>query len=43
MRASLEMKEQTIWQQQGLNIRSQDLNQPLASQLELPKERPRTG
>jgi hypothetical protein len=32
------MKQQTIWQEQGLNIRSQDLNQPVASHSELPKK-----
>jgi hypothetical protein len=37
MRVLLEMKQQTIWQEQGLN-HSQDLNQPLASQLELSKD-----
>jgi ribonuclease HI len=36
-------KQQTTWQEQSLNIRSQDLNQPMASHSELPKERLRTG
>jgi hypothetical protein len=43
MRVLLEMKQQFYWQEQDLNIRSQDLNQPVASQLEKPKERSGTG
>jgi hypothetical protein len=39
----LEMKQQIYLQEQALNIHSQDLNQPVASQLELPRERPGTG
>jgi hypothetical protein len=42
MRVLLEIKQQTYWQEQGLNIRSEDLNQPVVSQLELPKEQSRT-
>jgi hypothetical protein len=38
MRVLLEMKQQIYWQEEDLNIRSQDLNQPVASQLELPRE-----
>jgi hypothetical protein len=34
----LEMKQQINWQEQDLNICSQDLNQPVASQSELPRE-----
>jgi hypothetical protein len=37
MRALLEMKRQISWQEQDLNIRPQDLNQLVASQLELPR------
>jgi ribonuclease HI len=32
-----------IWQEQGLHMCSPELNQPVASHLELPKERSRTG
>jgi hypothetical protein len=42
MRLLLEMK-QIYWQEQDLNIRSQVLNQPVASQLEFPRERSGTG
>jgi hypothetical protein len=34
MRVLLGMKQQIYWQEQDLNIRSQDLNQPAASQSE---------
>jgi hypothetical protein len=37
MRALLGMKLQIIWQKQDLNTCSQDLNQPVASHLELPR------
>jgi hypothetical protein len=43
MRVLLEMKQQIYWQEQDQNIRSQDLNQPVASESELPKDRSRTG
>jgi hypothetical protein len=43
MRVLLEMKQQIYWQEQDLNIRSQDLHQPVTSQLELPGERSGTG
>jgi hypothetical protein len=43
MRVLLEMKRQISWQEQDLNIRSQDLNQPAASQLEVPRKRSGTG
>jgi hypothetical protein len=39
----LKMKQQINWQGQDLNIRSQDLNQPAASQLELPRGRSASG
>jgi hypothetical protein len=42
MRVSLAMKQQ-YWQEQDLNIRSQVLNQPAASQLELPRKQSGTG
>jgi hypothetical protein len=38
MRVLLEMKRQISWEKQDLNIRSQDLNQLAASQLEFPKK-----
>jgi hypothetical protein len=37
MRALLEMKQRVYFQEQDLNIRSQDLNQPVASRLEFPR------
>jgi hypothetical protein len=43
MRVLLEMKQQIYWQEQDLNIHSQDLNQPVTPQLELPRERSGTG
>jgi hypothetical protein len=43
VRALLEMKRQISWQEQDLNIRSKDLNQLAASQLELPRNRSGTG
>jgi hypothetical protein len=43
MRELLEMKQQIYWHEQDLNIRSRDLNQPAASQLELPRGRSATG
>jgi hypothetical protein len=43
MKVLLVMKRQIYWQEQDLNIRSQDLNQPVASQLELSRERSGTG
>jgi hypothetical protein len=43
MRVLLEMKQQIYWQEQDLNIRSQELNQLVASQLEFPRERSRIG
>jgi hypothetical protein len=43
MRVLLERKQLIYWQVQDLNIRSQDLNQPVASELELPRERSGTG
>jgi hypothetical protein len=43
MRVLLEMKQQIYWQEQDLNIHSQNLNQPVASQLELPREQSGTG
>jgi hypothetical protein len=42
MSVLLEMKQQ-IWQEEDLNIRSQNLNQPEAFQLQLPRERSATG
>jgi hypothetical protein len=39
----LEIKQQIYWQEQDLNIRSQDLNQTVSSQLELPRKRSGTG
>jgi hypothetical protein len=43
MRALPVLKRQISWQEHELNIRSQDLNQPVASQLELPREQSGTG
>jgi hypothetical protein len=43
MRVLLEMKRQISWQEHDLNICSQDLNQLVASKLELPRKRPGTG
>jgi hypothetical protein len=43
MRVFLKMKQQIYLQEQELNVRSQDLNQPVAFQLEMPRERSRTG
>jgi hypothetical protein len=43
MRELLEMKQEINWQGQDLNIRSRDLIQPAASQLELPRGRSATG
>jgi hypothetical protein len=43
MRVLLVMKQQINWQEQDLNIRSQDLNQLAASQLELPRRQLGTG
>jgi hypothetical protein len=43
MRVLLVMKRQFNWQEQDLNIRSQDLNQLVASQLELPRKRSGPG
>jgi hypothetical protein len=43
MRVLTVMKRQISWQDQDLNIRSQDLNQLAASQLELPRKRSGTG
>jgi hypothetical protein len=43
MRVLMVMKQQINWQEQDLNIRSQDLNQLAASQLELPRKRSGTG
>jgi hypothetical protein len=37
------MKQQIYWQEQDLNIRSQELNQLVASQLEFPRERSGAG
>jgi hypothetical protein len=37
------MKRQISWQEQDLNIRSQDLKQLAAPVLELPRERSGTG
>jgi hypothetical protein len=39
MRVLLVMKRQINWQEQDLNIRSQVLNQLVASQLEVPRNR----
>jgi hypothetical protein len=39
----LEMKLQIYWQEQDLNIHSQDLNQLAASQLEFPRKQSGTG
>jgi hypothetical protein len=39
----LEVKQQIYWQEQDLNICSHDLNQPVASQSELPREWSETG
>jgi hypothetical protein len=43
MRVLLEMKQQIYWQEQDLNILSQDPKQPVASQFELSRERSETG
>jgi hypothetical protein len=43
MRVLWAMKRQIYWQEQDLNIRSHDLNQLAASQLELPRKRSGTG
>jgi hypothetical protein len=43
MRVLMAMKLQISWLEQDLNIRSQDLNQFAASQLELPRKRSGTG
>jgi hypothetical protein len=43
MRVLLEMKQQIYWQEQDLNISSQDLNQPVAFNLELPREQSGPG
>jgi hypothetical protein len=43
MRVLLGMKPQISCKEQDLNIRSQDLNQLAASQLELPRQRSGTG
>jgi hypothetical protein len=37
------MKRQISWQEQDLNMHSQDLNQLAASQLELPRKQSGTG
>jgi hypothetical protein len=37
------MKQQINWQEQDLNIHSQDLNQLAASQLELPRKQSGNG
>jgi hypothetical protein len=39
----LVMKRQISWQEQDLNIHTQDVNQLAASQLELPRKRSGTG
>jgi hypothetical protein len=43
MRVLLEMKQQIYWQEQELNIHTQDLNQPVTSESDLPKEQSGTG
>jgi hypothetical protein len=43
MKALLVMKQQIYWQEQDLNICSQDLNQLVASKSELPEKRSGTG
>jgi hypothetical protein len=43
MRVMLVMKGQISWQEQELNICSQDLNQLVAPQFELPRKRSGTG
>jgi hypothetical protein len=43
MRVLLEIKWHINWQEQGLNIRSQELNQLAASQLELPRKWSESG
>jgi hypothetical protein len=43
LRAMLVMKRQFSWQEHGRNIRSEDLNQLAASQLDLPQKPSGTG
>jgi hypothetical protein len=43
MRVLLVMKQQISWQEQDLNVHSYDLNQLVASEVELPRKWSRTG